>query len=79
MRPFCDSSSLADDAAALAERMREDGYLFLRGLLPRAAIAAVQGEVGAIARDAGWLNSDAPVAAAVADPRGFCVDPDPAI
>ncbi|HEY6434077.1 MAG TPA: phytanoyl-CoA dioxygenase family protein [Acetobacteraceae bacterium] len=78
MRPFCDSSSLADDAAALAERMREDGYLFLRGLLPRAAVTAVQGEVGAIARDAGWLNSDAPVAAAVADPRGFCVDPDPA-
>ena len=42
-----------------------------------ADIAALQRQIGAIAREAGWLRPDAPVDAAVADPSGFCVDPDP--
>ena len=57
--------------------MRRDGYLFLPGLLPRDDVAAVQRQVGEIARDAGWLRRDQPVEAAVADLAGFCVDPDP--
>ncbi len=77
MRNFIDSSPLADDGAALAARMRRDGYLFLRGLLPRADVNAVQRQVGAIARDAGWLRLDKAVEDAVADLSGFCVDPDP--
>ncbi|MEJ0016866.1 MAG: phytanoyl-CoA dioxygenase family protein [Acetobacteraceae bacterium] len=76
--PFIDSSPLAADGEALAARMRRDGYLFLPGLLPRADVAAVQRQVGAIARDAGWLRHDAPVEDAIADPAGFCVDPEPA-
>jgi hypothetical protein len=77
IRPFTDSSELIADGAALAARMRHDGYLFLPGLLPRDDVAAVQRQVGAIARDAGWLRRDQPVEAAAADPAGFCVDPDP--
>jgi hypothetical protein len=75
--PFIDSSGLVADGAALVERMRRDGYLFLPGLLPPADVAAVQRQVGEIARDAGWLQRDQPVEAAIADPDGFCVDPDP--
>jgi hypothetical protein len=77
MQTFIDSSDLMHDGAALAARMRRDGYLFLRGLLPRSDIAGVQRQIGEIARDAGWLQRDQPVEAAVADLAGFCVDPDP--
>jgi hypothetical protein len=76
MQQFIDSSDIADDGAALAARMRRDGYLFLPGLLPRGDVASVQRQVGAIARDAGWLRRDEPIEAAIADPSGFCADPD---
>lgn len=78
MQPFVDSTGLIGDGAALAARMRQDGYLFLRGLLPADVLRAVQAQVGAIVRDAGWLQADAPVAEARADLAGFCVDPEPA-
>ena len=77
MQAFIDSSDLVADGGALAERMRRDGYLFLPGLLPREDVAAVQRQIGAIAREAGWLRRDRPVEDAVADLSGFCVDPDP--
>jgi len=78
MRPFRDSASWMNDGPALAERMRADGYLFLRGLLPVDPVRDVQRQVAAIARDAGWLQRDRDVTEAIADPAGFCVDPDPA-
>lgn len=77
MRDFIDSTSIADDGAALAARMDRDGYLLIRNLLPPAAIAELQRQIAAIARDAGWLAGDAPLEAAIADPAGFCVDPEP--
>lgn len=78
MRDFIDSSGLVGDGLALAARMERDGYLFLRGLLPVAAVDDVQRQIGEIAREAGWLAKDAPVGAAIADQAGFCVDPEPA-
>ncbi|MCW3475538.1 phytanoyl-CoA dioxygenase family protein [Limobrevibacterium gyesilva] len=78
MVPFTESNDIVQDGAALAARMRRDGYLFLRGLLPREDVAAVQRQVGEIVRAAGWLRNDRPVEQAVADPAGFCVDPEPA-
>ena len=77
IQPFIDSSDLIRDGAALAARMKCDGYLFLPALLPRADITALQGHIGEIARDAGWLQRDHPVSDAIADMAGFCVDPDP--
>ncbi|MGH7152983.1 MAG: phytanoyl-CoA dioxygenase family protein, partial [Acetobacteraceae bacterium] len=77
MRPFTDSTDLIDNGAALAVRMRSDGYLFLRGLLPPETVRAVQRQVGEITRDAGWLRAESPVDEAIAEPDGFCVDPDP--
>jgi hypothetical protein len=75
---FLNSADLVADGAALAVRMRRDGYLFLPGLLPREDVAALQRQIGAIARDAGWLRRDRAVEDAIAEPSGFCVDPDPA-
>jgi Phytanoyl-CoA dioxygenase (PhyH) len=77
IRSFVDSADLVADGAALAARMRRDGCLFLPGLLPREAVAAVQRQVGAIARDVGWLRRDHAVEDAIADMSGFCVDPEP--
>ena len=77
MHAFTNSTDLIQDGSALAERMRRDGYLFLRNVLPRDAIQSLQRQVGAIARDAGWLRRDSPVEDAIAEPAGFCVDPEP--
>lgn len=77
MRPFTDSTYLLADGAGLAARMRADGYLFLRGVLPVETLRALQAQIGALAQQAGWLRAGTPVAAALADPAGFCVDPDP--
>src|SRR5262245_45005636 len=77
MHPLENSASPLLDGPALAARMERDGYLYLPGLLPAAVVAEVQRDVAGIARDAGWLRADAPLADAVADPRGFCVDPEP--
>ena len=77
MGPFLDSGPVLGDMPELRARMARDGYLFLPGLMPRAPIAALQAEIGAILRQAGWLRADAPVEEARADPGGFCVDPEP--
>ena len=77
MLPLDTSAPIVEDGPALAARMGRNGYLYLPGLLPVDVVAGVQREVAAIARDAGWLRRDAPLDQAVADPRGFCVDPEP--
>ena len=77
MQSFVDSTDLIPNGAALADRMRRDGYLFLRGLVPQDAIRGVQRQVSELAREDGWLRRDHPVEDAIADPTGFCVDPDP--
>ncbi len=43
LKPFADSSDVLRQPAALRDRMRVDGYLFVQGLLPADAV----GEVGA--------------------------------
>jgi hypothetical protein len=75
--PFINSTDVIPNGTGLAARMRRDGYLFLPNLLPAADIAALQRQIGEIARDAGWLQRDRPVADSIADQSGFCVDPDP--
>lgn len=56
--PFRDATSLIPDGAALAARLRTEGYLFLRGLLPTDVVRDLQRQVGTIVRDAGWLRRD---------------------
>jgi Phytanoyl-CoA dioxygenase (PhyH) len=77
MHPLENSALMLLDGPALAARMARDGYLYLPGLLPMDVVASLQVEVAALARTAGWLRADAPLADAIADPGGFCVDPEP--
>src|SRR4051812_48860298 len=75
--PFEDSTALVADGAALRDRLRRDGYLFLRGLLPRQTIAAVRSRLLAKAAVGGWLDSTAPVEDGIANPTAACKDPEP--
>ena len=77
MRPFIDSTSSIDDLPALQQRMEDEGYLLLRGLLPVEDVQNVQKQLGEIAKQAGWLHATAPVQACIASSENACVDPAP--
>lgn len=72
VKPFLDSTPIAGDGKALAERMERDGYLFVRGLLPRLDVLAVRDQFRALAARAGWLRADG-----TADQERACKDPEP--
>ena len=74
---FLDSTALAGDGAALRARLDRDGYLFLRGLIPAASIAAVRARLLRRAAAGGWLDPDHPADAAIARPGAACKDPEP--
>jgi len=61
-----DSREVADDPAALRGRMREDGYLFLRGLLDREAVLEARSEVTRRLAELGQLEPGRPHRDAVA-------------
>ncbi|MFC6093390.1 phytanoyl-CoA dioxygenase family protein [Saccharothrix lopnurensis] len=75
--PFTDSTALRDDARALADRLAEDGYLHVRGLLPEPDVAAVRDHVLALAREAGWLLPPDGAEPPLANPRATTWWPDP--
>lgn len=45
LAPFVDSTSIADDHAALSQSFRENGYIFVRGLIPQDSINQARQEV----------------------------------
>jgi len=55
MNPFVESQELILDAAALKTRLDQDGYLFIRHLIPRNTIENVRQQTLAPAKTAGWL------------------------
>ena len=75
--PFRDSTEHLNDGETLRARLAEDGYLFLRGLLPREAILHVRARLLNKAAEGGWLAADSPVAAGVANSAAACKDPEP--
>ena len=75
--PFLDSTAVAADGPELSRRMQRDGYLFVRGLLPPEPLETLRLKFLGIARDAGWVARGEPLAEAVADLDGFCVEPQP--
>ena len=77
MQPFLDSTDLAADPAMLNERLAAEGYLFIRGLLPRAAVLEVRRQCRAVAASGGWLDPAYPVDDGVANPAAACTDPEP--
>ncbi len=76
MRDFLDSTALMGDGPALAARLRRDGYLFLRGLLPGAAVLEVRRRLLEKAAAGGWLDPAHPPEAGIANPAAACKDPE---
>ncbi len=73
---FLDSTEIKNDGAAMRARLEHDGYLFIRGLLPRAAILEVRRRLLAKAAEGGWLDRAAPMDAGIAEPNAACKDPE---
>ena len=77
IKPFTDSTALLGDGAALAANLDRDGYIFLRGLLPREEIMAIRRQLLALAAKGGWLKSDQPLESGIANLEKACKDPEP--
>ena len=77
MKPFLDSTDVADDADALQARAAGDGYVFIRGLLSADAVEALRRSLIAIAREDGWVAADAPGGEPIAELDSFCLEPEP--
>jgi hypothetical protein len=71
MNPFTDSTDLTQDGPALSRRLRDDGYLFVQGLLPLDAVEGLRHQLLDIARSAGWTSGDGDTA----NLEAFCVEP----
>jgi hypothetical protein len=68
MEEFLGSAGIVEDGAALASRLRRDGYLCIKGLLPRADVLRVREKFLEAAAAAGWLEAGTGVDEAIADP-----------
>ncbi len=78
METFLDSTELIDDGAALAKRLKRDGYLFVRGLFPRARVLEIHRRLLDKAAQGGWLDQASPVEQGIAEPSAACKDPEAA-
>src|SRR3954452_2063729 len=76
-QPFRDSTEQLNDGETLRARLAEDGYLFLRGLLPREAILHVRARLLNKAAEGGWLMPDSPISDGLANPAAASDDPEP--
>lgn len=76
VQDFLESTDLIGNGPALAERLQRDGYLFLRGLLPRDAVLRVQRRLLEKAAAGGWLDPAHPVEDGIANPDASCKDPE---
>ena len=75
--PFRESADVIEHGDALRQRLHEDGYLFLPGLLPRDVLEELRLTWLRIICDAGWVRRDRDLNEGVADLNGFCVEPEP--
>lgn len=76
--PLRDSTRLLDHPAALRRRFRDDGYLFLRGVMPRDRLDRTLAAVLAEVERAGWLMPGTEPLDRLADPAKACVEPEAA-
>ncbi len=64
------------DGAALRRRLEDDGYLFVRGLLPAETVLQTRRRLLEKAAGGGWLDTAHPLEAGIADPAAACKDPE---
>ncbi|MBA3710377.1 MAG: hypothetical protein H0W83_16330, partial [Planctomycetes bacterium] len=57
---FAPSDPRGETPAALAQRLADSGYLFLRGLVDPSALTAVRADILELCARDGWLDPDAP-------------------
>jgi hypothetical protein len=58
MQPFDDAAPILGDAAALRQRMAQEGYLFIRSLVPTGAVGEVHDLIAAICQKYGWTDAN---------------------
>ena len=75
MKPFVDSSGIAGDGSELRRRMDRDGYLYVRGLLPRELLEELRLKWLRVLEEVGWVKEGAG-AEGVANLKAFCVEPE---
>lgn len=56
MKQFLVSNDLLDEPSGLRRRLRDDGYLFLKGILPQEEVTRVRQQILEICQNAGWLR-----------------------
>ena len=78
MNPFTDSTDIVDDGGQLHYRMEQDGYLFVRGLLPKDKLEGLHLAFLRVASDAGWVDPTRPLEDGIARLEGFCIEPEAA-
>ncbi len=76
MSPFLDSTPLMGNGDALRERLDCEGYLFVRGLLPRTDVIRVQRRLLEKASKGGWLDPTTPFESGIANNKAACKDPE---
>lgn len=77
IKPFTDSTALVRDGAALAANLDRNGYIFLRGVLPRDEIMGIRRQLLALADKGGWLKKGEPLESGTANLDKACKDPEP--
>ncbi|WP_252272052.1 phytanoyl-CoA dioxygenase family protein [Pseudomonas subflava] len=59
LSPIRESSALLGDPGALRARFEEEGYLYLKGLLPKAKVQVLQAQIFDICKRKHWFSGDA--------------------
>ncbi|MBI4519224.1 MAG: hypothetical protein HY701_00180, partial [Gemmatimonadetes bacterium] len=75
--PLVSVTARLGDTRALRAQLDRDGFLYVAGLLPLAAIDGLRRDVLACCRQAGWLRASDDPLDDRADPARACVEPEP--
>jgi hypothetical protein len=76
METFRDSTKFRNDKTGLKKRLDEDGYIFIRGLLPKKVVLNIRSRLLEKAAKGNWLNSAEPINLGIANLSAACKDPE---